>query len=186
MARRKKAPLRPLTDEEQTQLEKLSRSQSQSSASVMRAKAILAVALGSDYTSAAQQVGLRCGDTVSKWVSRFNIEGLTSLQPRHGGGATVQYGELEKQRILAEFQRQPERHTDGTATWSVATLRRALRQAPDGLASISSYTIWQVLKEAGYSWQKRRSWIKTGQAKRIRKGRLVIVTDPDANAKKNS
>ncbi len=186
MTRRKKAPLRPLTDEEQTQLEKLSRSQSQSSASVMRSKAILAVAHGSDYTSAAQQVGLRCGDTVSKWVSRFNIEGLTSMQPRHGGGPTVQYSELEKQRILAEFQRQPERHTDGTATWSVATLRRALRQAPDGLVNVSSYTIWQVLKEAGYSWQKNRSWIKTGQAKRIRKGRLVIVTDPDANAKKNS
>ncbi len=185
MTRRKKAPLRSLSNEEQIQLEKLSRSQSQSSASVMRAKAILAVALGFDYTSAAQQVGLRCGDTVSKWVNRFNIEGLASLHPRHGGGATLQYGEREKQRILAEFHRQPERQIDGTATWSVATLRRALRQAPDGLANISSYTIWQVLKEAGYSWQHSRSWLKTGQAKRIRKGRLVIVTDPDAMAKKN-
>jgi len=57
MTRQKKAPLRPLSDEEQTQLKKLSRSQSQSSASVLRAKAILAVAEGSDYTSAAQLVG---------------------------------------------------------------------------------------------------------------------------------
>jgi len=185
MTRRKKAPLRPLSHEEQNQLEKLSRSQSQSSASVMRAKAILAVAQGSDYTSAAQQVGLHCGDTVSKWVNRFNIEGLASMLPRHGGGAIVQYGELEKQRILTEFQRQPERHTDGTATWSVVTLQRALRRAPDGLAHLSSYTLWQVLKEAGYSWQHSRSWLRTGQAKRIRKGRLVIVTDPDAMAKKN-
>lgn len=185
MTRRKKVPLRSLSDEEQTQLEKLSRSQSQSSASVMRAKAILAVAKGSDYTSAAQQVGLRCGDTVSKWVNHFNIEGLASMLPRHGGGATVQYGEPEKQRILAEFHRRPERHIDGTATWSVVTLQRALRRAEEGLAHVSSYTIWQVLKEAGYSWQKSRSWLKTGQAKRIRKGRLVIVTDPDAIAKKN-
>ena len=186
MTRRKKAPLRPLSDEEQAQLEKLSRSQSQSSASVMRAKAILAVALGSGYTSAAQQVGLRCGDTVSKWVSRFNVEGLASLQHRHGGGAVVQYSEREKQRILTEFQRQPERHTGGTASWSVVTLQRALRRAPDGLGQVSTYTIWQVLKEAGYSWQKSRSWLKTGQVKRIRKGRLVTVTDPDAMAKKNS
>lgn len=185
MTRRKKAPLRPLSDEEQTQLKKLSRSQSQSSASVLRAKAILAVAEGADYTSAAQLVGLRCGDTVSKWVSRFNIEGLASLQPRHGGGAVVQYSEREKQRILTEFQRQPQRQIDGTATWSVATLQRVLRQAPDGLAQISTYTVWQVLKEAGYSWQTSRSWLKTGQVKRIRKGRLVIVTDPDAVAKKN-
>ncbi|MBW4638559.1 MAG: hypothetical protein KME05_10040 [Gloeocapsa sp. UFS-A4-WI-NPMV-4B04] len=75
---------------------------------------------------------------------------------------------------------------DGTATWSVVTLQRALRQAEDGLAHVSTYTIWQILKEAGYSWQKSRSWLKTGQAKRIRKGRLVIVTDPDTLAKKNS
>jgi transposase len=87
--------------------------------------------------SVAQQVGLRCGDTVSKWVSRFNVEGLASLQHRHGGGAVVQYSEREKQRILTEFQRQPERHTDGTASWSVVTLQRALRRAPDGLAQIS-------------------------------------------------
>jgi hypothetical protein len=92
----------------------------------------------------------------------------------------VQYSEREKQRILTEFQRQPERHTDGTASWSVVTLQRALRRAPDGLAQVSTYTIWQVLIEAGYSWQHSRSWLKTGQVKRIRKGRLVTVTDPDA------
>ncbi|WP_317106263.1 hypothetical protein [Chroococcidiopsis sp. SAG 2025] len=60
-----------------------------------------------------------------------------------------------------------------------------MRQAPDGLTQISTYTIWQVLKEAGYSWQKSRSWLKTGQVKRIRKGKLVVVTDPDTVAKKN-
>lgn len=98
----------------------------------------------------------------------------------------MQYSEREKQRILTEFQRQPERQRDGTATWSVVTLQRALGRAEDGLAHVSTYTIWQVLTEAGYSWQKSRSWLKTGQAKRIRKGRLVIVTDPDAIAKKNS
>ena len=84
------------------------------------------------------------------------------------------------------FHRQPKRHKDGTATWSVVTLQRALRRAEDGLTQVSSYTIWQVLKQAGYSWQKTRSWLKTGQAKRIRKGRLVTVTDPDAMVKKNS
>ncbi|MGL4617634.1 MAG: helix-turn-helix domain-containing protein [Chroococcidiopsis sp.] len=72
---------------------------------MLRAKATLAVAQGADYTSAAQLV-VRCGDTVSKWVSRFNTEGLAALQPRHAGGAVVQYSEPEKQRILSEFQRQ--------------------------------------------------------------------------------
>jgi len=68
------------------------------------------------------------------------------LQYRYGGGAVVQYSEREKQRILDEFHRQPERHKDGTATWSVVTPQRALRQAEDGLAHVSTYTIWQILK----------------------------------------
>jgi len=54
-----------------------------------------------------------------------------------------------KERILAEFRRKPDRERDGTATWSLTTLQRALRRAPDGLPSVSTYTIWLVLHEAG-------------------------------------
>jgi metal-dependent amidase/aminoacylase/carboxypeptidase family protein len=63
-----------------------------------------------------------------------------------------------------------------------------LRGAPDGLAEVSTYnTIWKVLKEAGFEWQRTRSWCETGKVKRKRKksGEVVVeVTDPDAEAKK--
>jgi len=49
---------------------------------------------------------------------------------------------------------------------------------------VSSYTIWLVLREAGWSWQKDASWCETGQVKRKRKEGVVVVTDPDATAKK--
>lgn len=64
-------------------------------------------------------------------MARFNREGVGALDPRHGGGATVQYGPGERERILREFRRSPDRERDGTATWSLTTLQRALQRAPE-------------------------------------------------------
>jgi transposase len=176
--------LRPLTNEERTLLEQISRAQSEPASHVARAKALLTVARGHTYTDAAKAAGWRCGDTVSHLVFRFNAEGLTALEPKHGGGPTPIYGLAERERILAEARRTPNRERDGTATWSLMTLRRALREAPDGLPQVSTYTIWAVLREAGWTWQKSRSWCESGKVKRKRKEGVVEVTDPDATPKK--
>lgn len=184
MTRRQKNPLRPLTREEQTVLEQISRAQSEPASHVARAKALLRVANGSTYEAAAQVAGRSSGDVVAQWVARFNVEGLAALEPGHGGGARVIYGVAERERILAEARRTPDRERDGTATWSLKTLRRALRTAEDGLPQVSAYTIWLVLREAGWSWQKDASWCETGKVKRKRKEGVVEVTDPDATAKK--
>jgi hypothetical protein len=60
-----------------------------------------------------------------------------------------------------------------------------LRQAPDGLPTVSTYTLWCVLHEAGYSYQRTRTWCPTGVALRKRKAGAVTVTDPDAEPKKS-
>jgi transposase len=184
MTRRQKDPLRPLTEEERTVLVQISRAQSEPASHVARAKALLAVASGESYTAAARVAGRRSGDAVSQLVSRFNQEGLAAIEPRHGGGPPVVYGVVERQRILAELERQPDRERDGTATWSLSTLRQALRQAPDGLPNVSIDTIRRVLRDAGWTWQKNRTWCKTGTVTRKRKGEIVEVTDPEAEAKK--
>jgi hypothetical protein len=49
---------------------------------------------------------------------------------------------------------------------------------------VSTYTIWGALHEAGWSWQKDRTWCETGKVERKRNGEVVEVTDPDAVAKK--
>jgi transposase len=185
MTRRKKDPLRKLTDQERLWLVRISRSHAEPAAHVARAKALLAVADGESYTDAAKAAGRRSGEAVSRLVSRFNREGLASLEPRHGGGPPTIYAEAECERILAEMRRKPHRDRDGTATWSLTTLQRALREAPDGLPEVSTYTIWKTLKEAGFEWQRDRSWCETGVVERKRKGKVVEVIDPDAEAKKS-
>ena len=116
-------------------------------------------------------------------VARFNRAGLGAIAPRHGGGAAAVYGEAERARILAEARRTPEREADGTTTWSLSTLRRAVRRAPGGLPGVSEDTIRRVLREAGRRWQRDRGWCETGVAVRQRKTGPVTVTDPDAAPK---
>jgi len=184
MTRRKKEPLRELTEAEKSQLKQLSRSESEPASHVIRAKQILAVAEDRDYTEAARLSGRKSGDAVAKLVKRFNQEGLKALSWRHGNGPAVKYGVVQRERILQEVRRKPEPESDGTATWSLKTLQRALRQAVDGLPELSEDTIRTVLLEAGFSWQQNRSWCQTGQVLRKRKSGQVTVVDPESTAKK--
>ncbi len=188
MSRVQKDPLRPLRPEERSHLERVSRALGLPAALVARAKVLLAVADGHSYIEAALRAGRRTGDAVAALVSLFNRQGLAALEPPHAGGPAILYDAAAKERILAEFRRKPDRERDGTATWSLTTLQRALRRAPDGLPFVSTYTIWCVLREAGLSWQRDRSWCHTGEAKRRRKrGGVVVeveVHDPDAAPKK--
>ena len=186
MSRLKKEPLRPLTDEERAQLGCIARSTAQAAASVARAKALLAVADGGNYTQAAQMAGRKSADAVSGLVARFNREGMPALWQRHGGGPARHYGVAEREAVLAQARRTPDREQDGTATWSLSTLQRALRK--NGLPRISTYTIWHILKEAGLGWQKSRTWCQSGTSWRMRRrksGNVVeLVVDPDAEVKK--
>jgi transposase len=185
MSRQQRDPLRSLQDTERVSLVRLSRSARAPAAQVARARALLAVAEGQSYTAAAQLVGRRTGDTVARWIASFNDVGLAAVVPRHGGGHPVRYGEVEQRRILAEVGRSPDRARDGTASWSLNTLRAALRRAEDGLPGVSTYTIGRTLHAAGFSWQMSRTWCETGVVTRQRKrGGLVRITDPDAAVKR--
>jgi transposase len=177
--------MRAVSGEERTALSRLSRSRGAPAAQAARARALLAVADGQSYTTAARLVGRRTGDTVARWVARFNEDGLSAVAPRHGGGHRIRYGEAEQRRILAEVARPPDRARDGTATWSLSTLRAALRRAEDGLPGVSTYTIGRALHAAGFRWQRSRTWCETGVAVRKRKrDGIVTVSDPDAVAKR--
>lgn len=183
MTRKKKDPLRPLTATELDELKKISRSLSAPATRVIRAKILLAVSAGVSYQEAAWSVGRSSALAVSKLVSRFNKEGTKALNVLHGGGHKVVYDAERKKKILSIVSNPPDRKTDGTATWSLKTLQNHMKRTEIG--HVSTYTIWKTLCNAGYSFQKDRTWIKTGIVKRKRGGMSVEVEDPDAEAKKN-
>jgi transposase len=184
MSRRQKEPLRPLAADERGELERVSRAGSERADRVAHAKILLAVADGARLVDAASNAGRRSRHAVAHLVARFNDVGLAALDRPHGGGPAIQYGAAQRERILQEFRRAPDRERDGTATWSLTTLQRALRAAPDGLPHVTTRTILLVLWDAGYSWQENRTWCHTGTVVRKRKAGPVAVTDPDTTPKK--
>jgi transposase len=130
-------------------------------------KALVAVARGKPFTEAAQEAELKSGDGVSKLVKRFNARGLAALSIAAGAGRKPTYTSVQHARIIAEVQREPDRKEDQTATRSLMTLRAALRKTD--LPEIAAETIRGVLHEAGYSYQRTRTWVRIGYALRVRK-----------------
>lgn len=177
--------LRALSDFERTSLESISRSHTEPAAHVARARILLAISEGASYIDAARSVGRTNSRSVTKLVIRFNESGLSALESRYYNcGKKPLYSQQDRERILREFERTPDREADGCVSWSLSLLRDALRRADDGLSNICTYTLWKVLHEAGYTCQKDRTWCKTGEAIRKRKTGPVKVEDPDAEAKK--
>ena len=174
-------PLRALTPEEERAVQRLAKASSERLDVVQRARAVLAVHAGQSYTQAAAEAGYKSGDSVSQLVERFNQQGLAAVHIAGGRGRKAQYTAAQRDRILSELQRVPDRQADGTATWSLKTLERALRR--EALPQVSASTIRVVLQEAGYRFGKTRTWCPTGTAVRKRAGGPVTVQDPRAGEK---
>ena len=183
MVQPQKEPMRALSEQEEQELQRLVKATSERLDVVRRAQALLAVAAGQPFTQAAQEAGLKSGDGVSKLVKRFNAHGLAALSIAAGRGRTVTYTSAQRTRILAEVQREPDRDEDQTATWSLMTLRRALRK--EALPQIAAETMREVLHESGYSYQQTRTWCRTGYALRKRKSGTVTVYDLETPEKKD-
>jgi transposase len=175
-------PLRAMTPEEAQALQRAANATSERVDVVKRARALLAVRAGQSYTQAAREAGYKSGDSVSQLAQRFNQQGLAALHIAGGRGRRVPYMPAQRERVLAHLQRVPDRRQDGTATWSLKTLERALRQTGD-LPRVSATTIRTVLHEAGYRYTKSRTWCATGTALRVRQGGTVTVHDPKAQEK---
>src|SRR5258708_33320385 len=183
MAQPQKEPLRAVSEQEERELKRLAKATSERVDVVRRARVILAVASGEKFREAAQQVGLKSGDGVGKLVKRFNAHGLGALWIAAGAGRKPTYTGVQHARISAEVQREPDRKADQTATWSLMTLRAALPQTD--LPENAAQTIRGVLQEAGYSYQRTRSWVRTGYALRVRKSGTVTTYDPETPEKKD-
>jgi transposase len=175
-------PLRPLSPAEQTALQRIVNSSSERVDQVRRATALLAVDRGQAFSHAARQAGLRSGTTVADLVARFNRQGLAAVRIAPGRGRKPTYSPEARARIVATAQRQPNRRTDGTATWSLSTLQCSLRRA--GLPQLGTSTIRRVLQDAGSSYQRTRTWCPTGTAQRKRKSGVVTVVDPATEQKR--
>jgi len=136
-------PLRPVTQEEEQVLQRIVKATSERVDVAKRAKAILRVKAGKSYTEAAQEAGYQSSDSVRGVVERFNQKGLAALLIAPGRRRKATYTLLDRERIVQEFERVPDRQEDATATWELRTLRQALRK--QALPKVGASTIREVL-----------------------------------------
>lgn len=141
-----KITLRPLSEAERRELQRVTRASSERVDAVKRAKALLAVAESRTLTQAGECAGLS-REGVSQLVERFNQRGLGVLMIARGRGRKATDDAQARARIVQEVQRQPDREKDQTATWSLKLLERALRK--EALPAIGATTIGRILHEEG-------------------------------------
>jgi len=91
MAQPQKHPLRPLSKQEEHELRRIVKAESERVEVVRRAKALLAVAVKQSFPQAASVAGFKEARSVSQLVERFNEHGLAALSIAAGRGRKATY-----------------------------------------------------------------------------------------------
>lgn len=129
------------------ELERLSRSRTDETRLVERAKIILGCLDDKRNDEVAAELDIQPG-TVSTWRKRFAAQGLAGLHDQTRPGKPPKYPAAElRQRIIAKLEEPP---PAGLVAWDGGTLAQAL--------SVSDDAVWRVLRKEGIQLRRHRSW----------------------------
>lgn len=143
----------------------------------IRVRAVEAVCRGLPAGEVADAYGID-RTTLFRWMTRFDVNGLSGLKRKAGSGRPRLLRNLEEDALL-EIVLQPA--TDfgfETDLWTIGRLHRVVQE--EYASTISQDTIWRRLREAGLTYQKperqyfemdeeaREEWLRT-EAPKIRK-----------------
>ena len=146
---------RPLTAEERTILEKVSRSQTAESRLVERAKMVLRSQQGVSGHQIAKDLG-RDPDTVYLWLDRFDKEGLSGLKDRPRSGRPAEYTEQERGQIIATARTHPQALSCAFGYWSLDRLVVYVNvelEIPIGRSQLH-----RVLQAEGLCWYQEKTY----------------------------
>ncbi len=146
------------TEDDKKELERLSKSRTDETRLVERAKIVLQCLAGRRNDEIASELGIQAA-TAGTWRKRFAAEGLAGLRDRARPGKPPVYPALElRQRILKQLEAPP---PAGLASWDGGTLAKALEVSDD--------VVWRILRKEGIQLRRLRSW--------------CVSTDPEFAAK---
>lgn len=146
------------TADDKKELERLSKSRTDESRMVERAKIVLGCLAGRRNDEIASELGIQAA-TAGVWRKRFAAEGLAGLRDRARPGKPPVYPAQElRQRILKQLEAPP---PAGLASWDGGTLAKALEVSDD--------VVWRILRKEGIQLRRLRSW--------------CVSTDPEFAAK---
>ncbi|TAK31863.1 MAG: transposase [Chloroflexota bacterium] len=153
--------VRELTADEQTKIERLTRSQSAPLRLIERAWIIKLSADGMTVPAIAQRLDL-IPATVRLWVTRFNAIGLAGLEDAPRSGRPRIFDEDVRSRVIGRARGVPPKPENGevppTCHWTLDRLEEELNK--DGVP-IKRSQIRRILKAEHVKWQKPRTWLNS-------------------------
>lgn len=117
-----------------------------------RAMIVLASATGRPVPQTAELVGTD-DSHVRKVIHAFNEESFGSLDPEYRGGRPPKTAPAERDSIVVTVRARPDSHGFALTRWSLPGMREHLIEA-----GIVEELGTEILREAGLSHQRTRSW----------------------------
>lgn len=145
------------------QVNRLAKSRTASARLVQRAKIIKALAddPSKSATKAAQELGYRGPTAGTKWVRRFNKQGIAGLEDEARSGRPPRHTEAVRSQLIACARQKPSSLGLPFKLWTLERLQREFEQR-QGI-HLSDSTIWEWLAAEGLEWKRQQSWFHDAQ-----------------------
>ena len=153
----KRIELRPVTVAEKTEICRLAKATSEPLRRVKRAR-IIAVMLA-DPTLPSTEAGVRAGfsgATGTKWVVRFNEQGIAGLEDQPRSGRRRIHDEKVRSNLISLALQKPRTLGYPYTLWTLERLQVAFRERHG--VHLSDSTIWTWLDNEGLKWKRQQSW----------------------------
>lgn len=148
--------VRPLTDQEGRQVQRLLRARD--AATYRHARVVLLSSQGKKVSAIMAAVGLS-DRQVRKIVHRFVEQGISSLPRRKAPGRQSLCDAKARTALVELLRRSPTEFGIESATWTGADLARVAQE--QGIApALSARTARREIQRAGHRWQQAKRWSK--------------------------
>ena len=159
----KRVKLREVSEEEAVQVNRLAKSRTAAARLVQRAKVIQALLDDpkKSPTKAAQELGHRGPAAGTKWVRRFNEQGITGLEDEARSGRPPTHSEEVRSKLIDLARQKPESLGLPFKLWTLERLQHEFKERKD--IHLSDSTIWEWLEAEGLEWKRQESWFHDAQ-----------------------
>lgn len=151
----KKLQLRPLTEDENQALQRISRSRTEEVRRVERARILLALGAQERVAAIAERYQ-RSLPMIYQLLHRFNALGLLALDDAPKSGRPQTYSEEQRGQLLAVAQTHPQQLSLSFGHW---TLDRLVSYAHERLGiTISRSQLGLILQQEGLRWYQEKTY----------------------------
>lgn len=147
--------VRELSEEERTQVRRLSQARTVAARTVERAQIIQLASEGLRVPAIATQLGIG-QDVVRQWLKRFNADGLAGLVDKPRSGRPTTYTPEQVGEMIATALTHPQDLGQAFGCWTFQRLARYLHEAKG--IGIQTSRLHEILHAEGLRWRTQETW----------------------------